>query len=316
MYDSSTGLIYRDGRYFDPLLGIWLALMPLIVVQSWKRRKKGRGWSWCSLLLLGICLTGVLTGCEDGGEGSPVPCTDWPTLKSLSANTEGHIAVSPGAEINQDPHFEWLHYGTAPPPEAAMNTYYDLPDRPGVIFQAEIEIPDPVADGELHFVQTIATQRIKRAGEEIYYLGGEPTEWYIDAPEGTNLYSTITPIVSEYKGETIQEYTIDSPASALAPPTNEGRSLQEVEIRERFEMHVVWMPRMYLEEWSLGKAEWWWYARAILDDNGDWNVVAYHSPNVEWSPHSPTEFHRPTQHAPQQDDWSISKPWQSELVLH
>jgi hypothetical protein len=68
VYDSSTGLIYRDGRYFDPLLGIWLALMPLIVVQSWKRRKKGRGWSWCSLLLLGICLTGVLTGCKEPTE--------------------------------------------------------------------------------------------------------------------------------------------------------------------------------------------------------------------------------------------------------
>ena len=29
VYDWSTGLIYRGGRYFDPNLGIWLALMPL-----------------------------------------------------------------------------------------------------------------------------------------------------------------------------------------------------------------------------------------------------------------------------------------------
>jgi YD repeat-containing protein len=34
VYDWSTGLIYKGGRYFDPMLGIWLALMPLVVVQS------------------------------------------------------------------------------------------------------------------------------------------------------------------------------------------------------------------------------------------------------------------------------------------
>jgi hypothetical protein len=81
VYDSSTGLIYRDGRYFDPLLGIWLALMPLIVVQSWKRRKKGRGWSWYSLLLLGICLTGVLTGCDNPPTSEQLEqlCVEMPT---------------------------------------------------------------------------------------------------------------------------------------------------------------------------------------------------------------------------------------------
>jgi hypothetical protein len=28
VYDWSTGLIYKDGRYFDPLLGIWLTMLP------------------------------------------------------------------------------------------------------------------------------------------------------------------------------------------------------------------------------------------------------------------------------------------------
>ncbi len=45
VYDWSTGLIHRNGGYFDPLLGIWLALAPLSVVQSWRRRKKG-GHPW------------------------------------------------------------------------------------------------------------------------------------------------------------------------------------------------------------------------------------------------------------------------------
>ncbi|MBD3388173.1 MAG: hypothetical protein GF414_04600, partial [Candidatus Altiarchaeales archaeon] len=40
VYDGSTGLIYRDGSYFDPMLGVWLALVPLAVVQSWRGRKK------------------------------------------------------------------------------------------------------------------------------------------------------------------------------------------------------------------------------------------------------------------------------------
>ena len=44
VYDWSTGLIYRGGRYFDPnsgiasMPGIWLALMPLMVVQGWRKR--------------------------------------------------------------------------------------------------------------------------------------------------------------------------------------------------------------------------------------------------------------------------------------
>jgi hypothetical protein len=32
VYDWSTGLIHKGGRYFDPALGIWLALGPLVVV--------------------------------------------------------------------------------------------------------------------------------------------------------------------------------------------------------------------------------------------------------------------------------------------
>jgi hypothetical protein len=44
VYDWSTGLIYKGGRYFDPTLGIWLVLMPLVVVQSWRKRKKRWGF--------------------------------------------------------------------------------------------------------------------------------------------------------------------------------------------------------------------------------------------------------------------------------
>jgi hypothetical protein len=40
VYDWSTGLIFKGGRYFDPSLGIWLALVPLVVIQSWRGCKK------------------------------------------------------------------------------------------------------------------------------------------------------------------------------------------------------------------------------------------------------------------------------------
>ncbi len=65
VYDWSTGLLYKDGRYFDPLLGIWLALTPLAVLQLWRRRKKGKG-AW-DVLLVALVVVGVgatVTGCN------------------------------------------------------------------------------------------------------------------------------------------------------------------------------------------------------------------------------------------------------------
>jgi len=76
VYDWSTGLIYKDGRYFDPALGIWLALAPLVMVQSWRgRRTKWRGETtiWWAIVLL-ISVSGILTAC--GKETTPTPCVD------------------------------------------------------------------------------------------------------------------------------------------------------------------------------------------------------------------------------------------------
>jgi hypothetical protein len=43
IYDWSTGLIYKNGRYFDPTLGIWLALAPLVIGGGWFVRGR-RSW--------------------------------------------------------------------------------------------------------------------------------------------------------------------------------------------------------------------------------------------------------------------------------
>jgi hypothetical protein len=42
IYDWSTGLIYKGGRYFDPNLGIWTSLAPYVVWQGWPLRAKRR----------------------------------------------------------------------------------------------------------------------------------------------------------------------------------------------------------------------------------------------------------------------------------
>ncbi len=78
VYDWSTGLLYQGGRYFDPALGIWLALLPLAVVQGGRKRKSRRQWA----LLLGVALlaVGTLVGCEPPhGTGTATPTICIPT---------------------------------------------------------------------------------------------------------------------------------------------------------------------------------------------------------------------------------------------
>jgi hypothetical protein len=78
VYDWSTGLIFKGGRYFDPSLGIWLALTPLVVLQSWRgRKRKRRGMPWYVVVVLVMVVGGGLMGCEGGDTATPT-CT--PTL--------------------------------------------------------------------------------------------------------------------------------------------------------------------------------------------------------------------------------------------
>ncbi len=75
VYDWSTGLIYQGGRYFDPNLGLWLALTPLMVVQAWRGPRRGRRWAvGVSLALLALCAGSTLTACC-GQAPQPLPPT-------------------------------------------------------------------------------------------------------------------------------------------------------------------------------------------------------------------------------------------------
>ncbi len=67
IYDWSTGLIYKGGRYFDPTMGIWLALSPLMVVGLGQRKIRGKKQQqsrWYFLLVLVVlAASGILIGC-------------------------------------------------------------------------------------------------------------------------------------------------------------------------------------------------------------------------------------------------------------
>ncbi len=79
VYDGSTGLIYRGGRYFDLNLGIWLALTPLLVVQGWRRRRRGEH-PWVLLLCVGLFAVGSLAGCGKQDPATTIIPTCTPTL--------------------------------------------------------------------------------------------------------------------------------------------------------------------------------------------------------------------------------------------
>jgi hypothetical protein len=85
VYDWSTGLIFKGGRYFDPTLGIWLALVPLVVIQSWRgRKRRRRGFPWYVVVLVIVGVGGVLTAC---GKGTPTPEGDIPALEEECIDT-------------------------------------------------------------------------------------------------------------------------------------------------------------------------------------------------------------------------------------
>jgi hypothetical protein len=124
VHDWSTGLIFKGGRYFDPSLGIWLALTPLVVLQSWLRRersaerrgrkRKRRGMPWYVMVLLVMGVGGMLAGCE--GCDTPTPtCT--PTLP-------------PGTPTPTPP--------TTPPPTPTPPPYGDRDPRDPGPYDADI----------------------------------------------------------------------------------------------------------------------------------------------------------------------------------
>lgn len=73
VYDWSTGLIFKNGKYFDPGLGVWLTIIGIVVYQGgWQLSR--RRWNWGKdkrrIILLGLLLVLTLVACD--GEGLEV----------------------------------------------------------------------------------------------------------------------------------------------------------------------------------------------------------------------------------------------------
>ena len=90
IYDWSTGLVYKDGRYFDPTLGIWLTLAPFVVWQKYKlgkrrgkskRKRRDRKQLFLLFLFL-LVVTLALAGCGGSGVGLELEELDTDTICS------------------------------------------------------------------------------------------------------------------------------------------------------------------------------------------------------------------------------------------
>jgi len=91
VYDWSTGLLYKGGRYFDPALGIWLVLLPLVVFQVWPGRKKRKGgYPWVASMCVGWITLMSVTACIRPTE-VPKECID---LIPFQGNLGNHFVFA------------------------------------------------------------------------------------------------------------------------------------------------------------------------------------------------------------------------------
>jgi YD repeat-containing protein len=102
VYDWSTGLIFLGGRYFDPTLGIWIAMGPFIVLSGpfGNRKKKRRQWMSRVLWVLIVLIVMTLAGCDKPGPtpGSTPVCMpedkldEW--IRRDSSSRQGQIEAA------------------------------------------------------------------------------------------------------------------------------------------------------------------------------------------------------------------------------
>jgi YD repeat-containing protein len=62
VYDWSTGLVFKNGRYFDPTLGMWLTLIPMMIWQFWVRKRRHKS-QWFLALVFFISIMFSLASC-------------------------------------------------------------------------------------------------------------------------------------------------------------------------------------------------------------------------------------------------------------
>jgi hypothetical protein len=100
IYDWSTGLVYKNGRYFDPNLGIWTTLTPYLIWQNYKsqkragksRRKRRDRKRLFMLLLVLLVVALALAGCNNP-PGPPTGATPCPPQHRLYRRLHLHMTT-------------------------------------------------------------------------------------------------------------------------------------------------------------------------------------------------------------------------------
>jgi YD repeat-containing protein len=265
VYDWSTGLVYKGGRYFDPTMGIWLTLTPLVVVQAWRGHKKGRRGAW-DVLLVVLVVVGVgvtVTACGPAPTPTPSP-----------------ICTSMRADFLHDPRTRAVDVDRPDPgivlPAKALKLSDAWQNNHGIQFIGTVLAPQCVAEGNVYMIQNIAEKRFRRRLDGPWERRGDGT-WMLD---------TSIPYDDEHTqrisgpGEVVYDTNYDAPSTMLVGDPK-ARDLVEVRVEDQFKMYMVWQPSNDANYYPLGRVNWYWQATAtrVIQPDGQlrpedhWNVV-------------------------------------------
>jgi YD repeat-containing protein len=286
VYDWSTGLIYKDGRYFDPMLGIWLALAPLVVVQSWKGRKKRRGFPWYVLVLL-VGMSGTLIACGEGGTLTPADltetaCVELPQLERLDV-------------VLQTPSIAHDEHG----PRKNSEEYYvtlgpsDYGQRIGALITGEVS---GHKGGSLEFVQNANTRGLWTFADGSQYgtVGSDdthgPSGWFRDGPDPLPSWDpdnrsagANSPCTS---GTSCVRQTSDVPSSSLSLGNERGSPLIQLHSESSIRTYLLWRP-ISCARIVLGVVEWSWMVVAVqsdIDTGESWSISQWISDPLPGEP--------------------------------
>ena len=146
IYDFSTGLIYKNGRYYDPSQGIWLSTGAVGIVmglgqkrgnraQRRRERKLGRGKKHLWLILF-VLLILLLVGCNESSaldvdNASTKTCTPTPTATSSATLPPPFISVEEQNAPESTPPYEPPDTPEPPPTVTPLPTNTPTPESSG-----------------------------------------------------------------------------------------------------------------------------------------------------------------------------------------
>ncbi len=261
VYDWSTGLIYKNGRYFDPMLGLWLALAPLAVLQLWQRRKrKGHGGPWDALLVATLVAgVGVTVTACGGGPGATITreaaksvCFEVPDLTSLTVEFTG-VDVFPGENG------EILSLGM------------EHSQVHGAKFTAEIDVSERVEiPGEFQWVQLINEHRTRVHQNNAVEQRSTGGAYWLDNSDPYARQQI------DFRGhQSIKDglWDGDSPREYLTGQNTPG-DLTRVTVDDKYQLFAVWRVAGCVRV-ALGEIDWGWKAASVRNPQSN-------DPNRQW----------------------------------